>query len=115
MTVPSLQSFLLPVLTVLEDGAVRRPREVYEEVAARLGLSEDDQAELLPSGAMSRYRNRILWAPHYMKRADVIKSPGRGEYVITDRGQALLAEAPVEITTKTLERYPEYREFAERR
>ena len=114
MTVPSFQSLMLPVLTVLDDGVVRRPRPVCDEVAARLGVSAEDQAELLPSGAMSRYRNRILWALHHMKRAGVIESPGRGQYVITDRGQALLAEAPVEISLKTLERYPEYAELSGR-
>jgi len=114
MTVPSFQSLMLPVLTVLDDGAVRRPQPVCDEVAARLGVSADDQAELLPSGAMSRYRNRILWALHHMKRAGVIESPGRGQYVITDRGQALLAEAPVEISLKTLERYPEHTELSGR-
>lgn len=114
MTVPSFQSLMLPVLTVLDDGVVRRPRPVCDEVAARLGVSAEDQAELLPSGAMSRYRNRILWALHHMKRAGVIRSPGRGQYVITHRGQALLAEAPVEISLKTLERYPEYAELSGR-
>jgi restriction system protein len=49
-----------------------------------------------------------------MKRAGVIESPGRGQYVISDRGQALLAEAPAEIRVKTLERYPDYMEFVER-
>ena len=106
MAVPRFQSLMLPVLRALDDGAVHQPQPVCDEVAAQLGVSAEDQAELLPSGAMTRYRNRILWALHYMKRAGVIESPGRGQYVITDRGRALLAEAPAEITTKTLERYP---------
>jgi restriction system protein len=77
----------------------------------QLGVSTLDQTELLPSGAMSRYRNRILWALFRMKRAGVIQSPGRGQYAIIERGQALLAEVPNAIRTKTLERYPEYVEF----
>jgi len=114
MAVPSFESLMLPALSALGDGTVRRPKEVYEKVATQLELSEADQDELLPSGAMSRYHNRILWCLHHMKRAVVIESPGRGLYVITERGRALLAESPPEIRTKTLERYPEYMEFVER-
>jgi restriction endonuclease Mrr len=80
MAVPSFDSLMLPVLSVLEDGTVGRPKEVCEKVATELGISTDDQDELLPSGAMSRYRNRILWALHYLKRAGVVTSPGRGLY-----------------------------------
>lgn len=111
MAVPSLDSLMLPVLETLVDGKIHRPQEVGATVAAQLGVSAEDQAEMLPSGAMPRYRNRILWALHYMKRAGVIASPGRGQYVITDSGRALLAEAPAKVTTKTLERYPGYVEF----
>jgi len=108
MAVPSFDSPMLPVLETLVDGKIHRLQEVNALVAARLGVSAEDQAEMLPSGAMPRYRNRILWALHYMKRAGVIASPGRGQYVIADSGRALLAEAPAKITTKTLERYPGY-------
>jgi len=111
MAVPSMESLMLPVLETLVDGEIHRPQEVSDKVAAQLGVSAEDQAEMLPSGAMPRYRNRVLWALHYMKRAGVIASPGRGQYVIADSGRALLAEAPAKITTKTLERYPGYLEF----
>lgn len=114
MAVPRFESLMLPVLSVLRDGAVHRPREVSQAVATQLSIAIDEQEELLPSGAMSRYRNRILWALHHMKRACIIESPGRGQYVITERGQAQLKEAPKEISVKTLMRYPEYMEFVER-
>jgi restriction system protein len=107
MAVPSFDSLILPVLETLADGKIHRPQEVSDKVAARLGVSAEDQAEMLPSGAMPRYRNRILWALHYMKRAGVIASPGRGQYVIADSGRALLARLMVRhrvgvIVTKTL-------------
>ena len=114
MTVPNFQALMRPVLAEFADGVVRRPREVSDAVAEKLGISEQVQKELLPSGAMGRYHNRILWALHYMKRAGVVDSPSRGRYVITGRGEDLLAECPAEISTKTLERFPEYLEFAGR-
>ena len=114
MAVPSFDSLMLPVLRTLADGNIHRPQEVSDMVAAQLGVSAEDQAEMLPSGAMPRYRNRILWALHYMKRAGVIASPRRGQYVIADSGRALLAEAPAKVTVKMLERYPGYMEFTGR-
>jgi restriction system protein len=111
MAVPSFDSLMLPVLETLVDGKIHRPQEVSDRVASQLGVTAEDQAEMLPSGAMPRYRNRVLWALHYMKRAGLITSPGRGQYVMAESGRALLAEAPAKITAKTLERYPGYMEF----
>ncbi len=62
MAVPSFDCLMLPVLETLADGKIHRPQEVSEQVAARLGVTAEDKAEMLPSGAMPRYRNRILWA-----------------------------------------------------
>ena len=114
MAVPGFESLMLPVLEFLGDGKIRRTAEIYDLVAAKLGISAEDQSAMLPSGAMSRYRNRILWALHHMKRAGVVASPGRGQYVIADRGRALLEQAPFAVSMKTLEQYPEYQEFRER-
>ena len=111
MAVPTFDSLMLPVLEMLADGQIHRPQEVSGQVASRLSVSVEDQAEMLPSGAMPRYRNRILWALHYMKRAGLLASPGRGQYLITDSGRALLGEKPDKITTKTLKRYSGYVEF----
>jgi restriction system protein len=114
MAVPGFESLMLPVLEFLGDGKIRRPAEIYDPVAAILGISVEDQRAMLPSGAMSRYRNRVLWALHHMKRAGVVASPSRGLYVIADRGWALLEQAPSAVSMKTLEQYPEYQEFKER-
>lgn len=114
MSVPDFQSLMLPVLSHLSDGAVHGAREVFNGVAATLGLSPVDLEELLPSGKQTRYENRILWALHYLKRAQVVTAPARGKYAITDRGRELLDEKPPAIGMKTLERYPEYLEFVAR-
>lgn len=114
MSVPDFQSLMLPVLSHLGDGAVHGVRDVVGGVAAALSLSTSDLEELLPSGKQTRYENRILWALHYLKRAQVVAAPVRGKYAITDRGRELLDEKPAAIGMKTLERYPEYLEFVAR-
>jgi restriction endonuclease Mrr len=42
MTVPSFQSLMLPALTALADGAVHRPQDVSDKVAAQLDVSAED-------------------------------------------------------------------------
>lgn len=111
MAVPGFESLMLPVLKFLSDGKIRRSAEIYDPIATQLGISVEDQAIMLPSGAMSRYRNRVLWALHHMKRAGVVASPSRGHYVISDRGRNILAESPSLLNMKALEQFQEYREF----
>jgi restriction system protein len=102
---------MLPVLRSLADGTQQSPGWVTERVAEDVGVTPEQQTEMLPSGKQTTYRNRIHWALHYLKRAGVLETPVRGRYRITERGRELLNEAPHEIRMKTLERYPEYIEF----
>lgn len=111
MSVPDFQSLMLPVLKSLSAGEPQSPGWVTDRVAGDVGITAEQQAEMLPSGKQTTYRNRIHWALHYLKRAQVLETPVRGRYRITERGRELLAENPAEVRMKTLERYPEYREF----
>lgn len=63
MTLPSYVHFTGPLLQYLgeQQGSVR-PRVVYEVLAQRLGLSEEDRTARLPSGGQSVLQNRIGWA-----------------------------------------------------
>jgi len=46
-----------------------------------------------------------------MSRAGLIASPGRGRFVATEKGKALLAASPTRIDVSLLMREPEFREF----
>ena len=51
MGVPAFQSLMLPMLEALSDGQVRRVvPDVANILAARLHLTDDDLAEMLPIG-----------------------------------------------------------------
>lgn len=55
--------------------------------------------------------DRVLWAITYLRKSGLIESVSWGVFKITERGRQLLAEKPLTLTLRDLERYPEYLEF----
>jgi restriction system protein len=111
MPIPDYQRCMLPLLKYAADGEVRSLKEAVNALAQVFRLSEQELGELLPSGRQPVFRNRVAWARWYLKKAGLLASPRRGFAQITERGRAVLAEQPVEITTKYLDRFPEFFEF----
>ena len=53
----------------------------------------------------------MWWAKSYLDHAGLLRSPRRGRFHITDRGRAVLQEAPSHLDITFLERFEEFREF----
>jgi restriction system protein len=53
----------------------------------------------------------VAWALSYLKQAQLVESPRRGSYKITERGRTALASAPARIDIEFLNRYPEFQAF----
>lgn len=115
MAVPSFEDLMLPLLTVYGDGQPHLARDVRGRLADDLTLSDDDRAELLPSGRTRRFDNRIAWVLTHLSHAQLLESVGRATYKITPRGQKLLDDAPERLTIRILGQFPEYRTFRARR
>lgn len=111
MAVPPFQEFMLPFLEFISDGKEHHISELFEFLARRFSLSEQDQKELLPSGRESRFKNRVYWARAYLGQAKLLDSTGRGRFVITARGQQLLKTKPARVDIKLLAQYQEFQEF----
>lgn len=114
MSVPDYQALMLPLLEQLADGKERLVRELREEVATRLRLSEADRAELLPSGKQPMFDNRLGWAKTYLDKAGLVRSVRRGVCQITERGKSVLAQKPRTLDTGTLMKFSEFQDFVER-
>jgi restriction system protein len=98
---PTWQQFMVPVLRVLSDGEVRSRRELYDLVARETHLTDEQRAEVLDSGER-RFENRISWAISYLAKANAVKRPSRGQYMITKSGKALLEGHPNGLTLADL-------------
>ena len=111
MSIPDFQSYMLPVLKFAIDGTVHTLAEAREVLAQTFKLSDEERNELLPSGRQRRFDNRVAWAKVYLEQAELISSPRRAHFMITDRGRALLSENPPQIDITLLGRYSEFQEF----
>jgi len=111
MPVPDFQTLMLPALRVLGQHSPRTTSEVRGALAAEFSLTEQDLAELLPSGRQTTFANRVAWAYSYLKQAGLIGSPRRGTYEITARGRAVLGEGPTRIDIGFLSRFSEFVAF----
>lgn len=111
MAVPDFQSWFLPLLKRLADGKDHGMSELYQVLADDMGLSGDDRAQLLKSGAQLVFENRIGWARTYLKKAGLIEAPSRGVVRITERGKTILAKPPEKLNVKFLRQFPEFVEF----
>ncbi len=109
--IPDYQSIMLPLLRHVSDNAEHKMRDVTDELARQLGVTEEEKKELLPSGAAPVFYNRTAWAKTYLKKAGLIDSPRQGVVTITKRGHEILKRNLASINVKTLKQFPEFVEF----
>ncbi|MFN7806556.1 MAG: winged helix-turn-helix domain-containing protein, partial [Planctomycetaceae bacterium] len=102
---------MLPLLEGLADGQERSIRELVELLAVRLGLTAEEQNQMLPSGQSTVFRNRVGWAKTYLKNAGLIDNPTRGRVRISMAGKEVLARKPTLIDTRFLEQFDGYQKF----
>jgi restriction system protein len=105
--------FFNPVLEVMKDERIYSRVDVSERVASLLGLTDEQKNEKIKSGKQT-YIDRTQWAMTYLKQAGVLSNESRGQWKITKRGIDLINEGKA-ITPKTLNRFPEFFEFTERK
>jgi len=100
-----------PLLDALRGlGGSGTPDEVVERIAQDMGLSDEVQNDLLPSG-QPRYRNQVAWARFYLVREGLLDSSKRGVWSLTEqgRGTVLSPEQAREIFLKQVRFYQEQR------
>jgi len=112
MAIPDFQSLMLPVLKESIAGEIRIS-DAVALIGRKLGLTEADMSELLPSGKQTTFANRVHWAKSYLGKAELIKLTRRGYFEISERGKVVLANPPKSINTKFLESFPEFKAFRE--
>lgn len=93
MAIPTYDRFIEPLLRLLAEHQAPVPtRTVYLVLADRLGLSEAEREELLPSRQQRVFHNRIGWAHDRLKRAGLSTSPQRSMWQLTKNGRAFVAK-----------------------
>lgn len=111
--IPDYQTLMLPVLKAASRGEVR-VSDVISTLASEFMLSDAERAEMLPSGRISLFANRVHWAKTYLKQAGLIEQPRRAYYRLAERGRQALATNPSRIDNSYLSQFPEFLEFKTR-
>lgn len=109
-TIPSYEEMMPAVLKVLADGQQKPLKQVYDEVVALYGFSQQQLELLLPSGKQTYIRSRIGWAKTYMVKAGLISQPKRGMCELTQRGREALASGQL-INNDYLARFDDFNDF----
>jgi restriction system protein len=110
MAIPDYQTLMLPVLRLASAGEIG-VRACIEQLGREFMLTDEERAELLPSGKQTVFANRVHWAKTYMAKAGVVQLTKRGHFVATDRGLGLLKRNLSRIDNNVLAQFDEFRAF----
>src|SRR5271155_1526134 len=105
MAIPTYQELYKDLLAFTSDGKARSIREVRAALAQKFGLTEEERAELLPSGKQRVWDSRVGWAKTYLVKAGLLSQPKRGLVEIDERGRQILLENPPILDDKYLLRF----------
>ena len=111
MAIPDFQTMIAPLLRYLANGSERSNPDTVSAMAREFNLSEDERAQLLPSGGQTVLANRVAWAKAHFKQAGLLEATSRGVYRITERGQEVNQRNLSRIDLKYLDQFPGHREF----
>ena len=115
MTLPRLEDLLTLTLQALEAlGGSGTVGEIDDWVTAQLDLSDEELGATHERSGVPIIPYRCAWARSYLKFAGLTTSGGRGVWVITEEGRALLQvgdaavrRAVADAATKRAKRYRE--------
>lgn len=107
MSIPDFQALMRPLLDLHADGREHLNRDLVNNLAQQLALTEEQRREMLPSGRAKLFDNRVGWAKTYLTNAGLIESPRRAVSVITQRGQQVLATHQGTINLRFLNDLPD--------
>jgi restriction system protein len=112
MPIPDYETLMLPVLRQFSEGA-KNVSECLPAIREQFDITDEEAAEMLPSGRITLLSNRTHWARTYLSKAGLLSSPKRNLHVITDLGQKVLATNPDRIDNTTLTQFKEFNDWVE--
>jgi restriction system protein len=113
MAIPDFQSFFYPVLKYSSEHNEISLNEIREFLTQHFTLTDEEKAERVPSGAQTKFDNRIYWTKSYFSKAKLIENTKRSHFKITDRGRNFLANFSDYISINDLKTIGEFRDFNE--
>ncbi|WP_196799842.1 winged helix-turn-helix domain-containing protein [Mariprofundus ferrooxydans] len=90
MSIPKHDEIRVPLLKLLQSGAIMKVKEFEMPLAECFHLSADDLMTMYDSGNGPVFYDRITWALSFLSMSGLVQKPRRGHYQITDFGMKCL-------------------------
>lgn len=110
MPIPDYETLMLPVLRLFDQGA-KNVAECLPRLKVEFDVTDDEAAELLPSGRVTVLQSRAHWARTYLSKAGLLESLKRNQHVITPKGREVLAANPARIDNTFLDSFEGFRDW----
>lgn len=107
MAIPTYDQMMQPILQLAARSAITR-RSAAEAMASHFGLTKEEQAAVIPSGASTYVVHRVGWAMTGLTKAGLIEKLQPKTYRATAQGISFLAQHPHAITAKDLATQPDF-------
>lgn len=108
--VPDYETLMLPVLRLIAGGA-ENVSACIPKLQQEFDITDEETAEMLPSGRQTLLSNRAHWARTYLAKAGLLTSPRRNQHVVTDKGRRVLAANPDRIDNEMLAQFEEFTDW----
>lgn len=103
MAIPNLDEIRRPALELLAElGTLKKIGDVFDLLAAKFRLTDEERNELLPSGTQRKWNNRVNWSCFDLYKAGLLDRPTKGRYQINQAGRDFLKRHSGDILRKDL-------------
>ncbi len=91
MAIPDFQTIMRPYLQFISNGNTYHIKEVAEGLADEFNLSETERKEIYANSRQPIFYNRVAWAKSYLQKHNLLVSPQRAQFIISQAGINLLS------------------------
>lgn len=111
MAIPTYDQLMKPILAFLSDKRVHSSDDINQYLIDSLKLTEEDLKARLPKSNRLLIHDRSSWARTYLKKANLIVSPERSKFKITEFGLEWNRKYPGHFTDKDLRKIQSFEDF----
>jgi restriction system protein len=97
MSIPRHDQIRLPALQLLAKHDTLRLKKIEKPLAEQFNLSDEELSQTNSPGNGTTFYDRISWALHYLKTAELVLKPKWGTYQISELGKTKLGVTSNEI------------------
>lgn len=88
---PKQLEFTFPLLNILEEvGGQAQPKEIYEEVGLRMGLSNEEINAKDENNNFYLFHRHLRWLKQSLQEKGLVETPKRGVWALSERGKEFL-------------------------